>query len=222
MLGSVSTRVGEDSVSALCGIADSWPVDAEHVLLAYANGLFPLDYGGKLHWHSPAERFVQFLDEVRVSGNMRRELNKCKCDYSFDRAPAAVLDACGDRAEGTWLTPRLKQVFLELHELGAMHSVEAWQGTELVGGSFGLSIGRVWTSESMFHRAQHTGKGQRMHLLKHLQTRGYVCVDSQTYSDHLARFGAREIPRLEYRRILARGLAKPASFYPLETLSAAV
>ena len=90
--------------------------------------------------------------------------------------------------------------------------MEAWKEGKLVGGSFGVSIGRVWTSESMFHRAPHAGKVQFAAAAAHLIERGVECVDGQWYSEHFARFGAREVPIAEYRACLARGLANPARF----------
>jgi leucyl/phenylalanyl-tRNA--protein transferase len=159
------------------------------------------------------ERFVVYLKELRISANMRRELKRVSYTVTFDQAPREVLLACADREEGTWLSPRLQELYLQLFEQGAMHSVEAWKDGALVGGSFGVSIGRVWTSESMFHRAPHAGKVQFAAVAQHLIERGFECVDGQQWSDHFARFGARDIPIEEYRNVLARGLAAPVSFH---------
>jgi len=203
-------------------VADALPLTAENMLLGYAQGIFAMDFDGKVRWRCPPERFVVYLSELRISSNMRRELKRASYTTSFDQAPRQVLDACADRgAEGTWLSERFKRIYMELFEMGAMHTVEAWKEGELVGGSFGVSIGRVCTSESMFHRAPHAGKVQFAAVAAHLIERGYVCVDGQMYSEHFARFGAREIPISEYRDVLARGLANPARFHAEEPKPAA-
>lgn len=212
-LGAAGARLPPTALGVLCGVADSQPLTAENLLLAYAQGLFPLDFGGKLRWSCPSERFVLYLDELRISANMRRELRRASYTTSFDRAPREVLEACADREE-TWLSERLRGIYLELFDMGAMHSVEVWRGGDLVGGSFGLAIGRVWMGESMFHRAPHAGKVAFAALAAHLEACGYVCADGQLYSEHMARFGAREVPIAEYRTCLARGLAQPARFAP--------
>jgi leucyl/phenylalanyl-tRNA---protein transferase len=214
VLGRASTLLPPTPLGALCGVFDTLPLSAETVLLGYSQGIYPLDFADRaLRWHCPPERFVVYLKELRISSNMRRELKRASYDVSFDQAPRDVLAACADRAEGTWLSQRLQQIYMELFEMGAMHSVEAWKDGELVGGSFGVSIGRVWTSESMFHRAPHAGKVQFAAVAQHLTERGVECVDGQQYSEHFARFGAREIPIEEYRNVLARGLAAPVSFH---------
>lgn len=215
-------RLPPTPLGVLCGAAEVLPLTAENVMLAYAQGLMVMEFDGDLRWRCPPERFVVYLNELRISSNMRRELKRASYATTFDRAPQAVLDACADRPEGTWLSARLKRIYMELFEMGAMHSVEAWQGDELVGGSFGVSIGRVWTSESMFHRAPHAGKVQFAAVAAHLIERGYECVDGQMYSEHFARFGAREIPIDDYRACLARGLANPARFHAETSAVAAV
>ena len=212
VLGRVTVKLPPTPLGGLCGIADAMPLSAEEMILSYSHCLYPMDYGGRLRWHCPNPRFVLYLDELRISSNMLRDVSKAPYTYSFDRAPREVLEACAARPGNTWLSERLRSLFLELFEMGAVHSVEAWQGDTLVGGSFGLSIGRVFTLESMFHRAPNAGKAQFIHLAKHLTERGYVCVDGQEYAGHFARFGAREIPLTEYRTQMARGLVNPARF----------
>lgn len=210
--GHASTILPPNPLGAVCGVMDSMPVTAENMLLGYAQGLYCMDFNGKLRWHCPNERFCIYLNELRISSNMRRELKRASYTTTFDKSPREVLDACADREEGTWLSDRLKRIYMELFEMGAMHTVEAWKDGELVGGSFGVSIGRTWTSESMFHRAPHAGKVQFAAVAAHLIERGFDCVDGQQWSDHFARFGAKDVPIEEYRARLARGLAAPARF----------
>jgi len=216
-LGRASTLLPPTPLGAVCGVFDSLPLSAENVLLGYAQGIYAMDFDGKVRWHCPPDRFIIYLRELRISSNMRRELKRANYEVTFDRAPREVLDECAaerGKGEGTWLSERMKQIYLELFELGAMHTVEAWQDGVLVGGSFGVSIGRVWTSESMFHRAPHAGKVQFAAAAAHLVERGFEIVDGQQYSEHFARFGAKDVPIAEYRAALARGLASPAQFHP--------
>jgi leucyl/phenylalanyl-tRNA---protein transferase len=211
-LGRASTLLPPNPLGAICGVMDRLPVTAENVLLGYSQGLYCMDFDGEVRWHCPSERFVIWLSELRISSNMRRELKRASYTVTFDKSPREVLDACADREEGTWMSERLKRIYMELFEMGAMHTVEAWKEGDLVGGSFGVSIGRVWTSESMFHRAPHAGKVQFAAVAAHLIERGFDCVDGQQWSDHFARFGAKDVPIEEYRDRLARGLAAPARF----------
>jgi leucyl/phenylalanyl-tRNA--protein transferase len=123
-----------------------------------------------------------------------------------------VLQACRQGEDAGWLSERLERLYLELFELKMMHTVEAWQGDELVGGSFGLSVGRVWTTEARFESVAHAADAQFLHLARHLVACGYSCVEAQAYTAAMARFGARDMPVAEYRSLLARGLLAPAGF----------
>jgi len=183
------------------------------MILGYSQGLFPMDRAGRLRWHCPDPRFVLQLSELRLSPNMRRDIRKCNVTHTFDREPKVVLEGCADRAEGTWLSPRLRELYLELFELGVMHTIETWRDGALVGGSFGMAIGRIFTGETMFHRVPEAGKSSFAFLAQHLRDRGFACIDAQDHSDHMARFGAREVAFAEYRRILALGLIRSAQFH---------
>jgi leucyl/phenylalanyl-tRNA--protein transferase len=215
LIGRASTLLPPTPLGGLCGVFDMLPLTAENMLLGYAQGIYAMDVGGRVRWHCPPERFVIYLKDLRISSNMRRELRRASYTVTFDRAPRQILDECAaerGNGEGTWLSERLKKLYLELFEMGAMHTVEAWNDGALVGGSFGVTIGRVWTSESMFHRAPHAGKVQFAAAAAHLLERGFEVVDGQQYSEHFARFGARDVSIAEYRAALARGLAAPATF----------
>jgi leucyl/phenylalanyl-tRNA--protein transferase len=212
LLGAASAAFPRNPFLGLCGIADSVPLSPEQAILGYSQGLFPMDVHGKIKWNCPSPRFVLYLDQLRLSSNMRRDIRKAGFTFTFDKAPVEVVDACAARTE-TWLSSRLRALYLELFQLGVMHSVEAWQDGELVGGNFGMAIGRVFTGETMFHRKKDAGKAAFAHLAQHLIARGFVCVDGQHYSDHFSRFGATEVPLDRYRKTLALGLIQPASFH---------
>jgi leucyl/phenylalanyl-tRNA--protein transferase len=212
ILGSASTLLTPNPFVGLCGVNDRLPLTAEQMIFGYSQGLFPMDFGGKLRWHCPDPRFVLYLDDLRLSPNMRRDLRKSNFSHTFDREPRAVLDGCAERRSDTWLSERLKLLYLELFELGVMHSIETWRNGELVGGSFGVAIGQVFTGETMFHRVPEAGKSSFAYLATHLRERGFVCIDAQFPSHHMVRFGAKEVPLAEYRKNLARGLVRSARF----------
>jgi leucyl/phenylalanyl-tRNA--protein transferase len=216
MMGRASTLMAPSVIGGMCGIFDMLPFTAENLLLGYAQGIYALDVDGEARWHCPPERFVLYLRELRLSPELRRDLLALDYTVTFDRAPREVLEECAagrDEQANTWLSERFIQLYLELFELGAMHTVEAWKDGALVAGSFGVSIGRVWSSEGQFERAPRAGEAQFAGAAAHLLERGFELVDAQLYSEQLARFGAREVPIAEYRSALARGLVAPVSFH---------
>jgi leucyl/phenylalanyl-tRNA---protein transferase len=213
LLGFASTRLTDNPFDGLCGVQDGVPLNAAQMILGYSQGLFPMDAEGRLRWHCPDPRFVLHLSELRLSPNMRRDIRKSNFTHTFDRVPQAILEGCADRAQGTWLSPRLRALYLELFELGVMHTIETWQDGALVGGSFGVAIGRIFTGETMFHRVPEAGKSSFAFLAQHLRDRGFTCIDAQDHSEHMARFGARDVPFVEHRKTLALGLIRSVSFH---------
>jgi leucyl/phenylalanyl-tRNA--protein transferase len=212
LLGSASTLLTHNPYIGLCGVSDRMPLTADEMIFGYSQGLFPMDSRGKLRWQCPEPRFLLYLDQLRLSPNMRRDLRRSSFTHTFDREPRAVLDGCAAGRSEHWLSERLKSVYLELFELGAMHTIETWSGGALVGGSFGIAIGRVFTGETMFHRVPDAGKCSFVHLASHLRERGFVCIDAQWPTEDMLRFGAREVPLQEYRKLLARGLVSAVRF----------
>lgn len=209
-LGRAAAAVPEGAVGGLCGLSARLPFTPEQILLGYAQGLFPVDQGGRIHWHCPDPRCVLPLAQLHVPSRIRTYLRRGLFELCFDRAPTRVLAACGDRQD-TWLTPRMQDAYLGLYRLGAMHTVEAWRGDSLVGGAFGVALGTVFTVESMFSHENHASKLAFAHLCLELLGRGFELIDCQYQQDHFKRFGAIELPRTEYRRRLALGLIRPAS-----------
>jgi leucyl/phenylalanyl-tRNA---protein transferase len=194
-----------------CGIADGLPLNVDQMLLGYMQGLFPMDVGGKLRWRCPHPRFALPLAELRGLSDIERAVSVEEFEFTFDRAPREVVRACAESPDAEWLSERLRQLYLELFELGVMHSVEARRGGRLVGGSFGLSLGRIWTHEARFERATHAADAQFVYLTRHLSSRGYSCIEGQVHFEIMARLGGRDMPIDEYRSLLARGLIAPAS-----------
>jgi leucyl/phenylalanyl-tRNA--protein transferase len=190
------------------------------LLSAYRRGIFPwFSEGEPILWHSPDPRFVLFPEELHVSGTMRKLLRRCGRDeaysLSLDGDFPAVIRACSESPrrgqDGTWITEGMIRGYVELHALGYAHSVEARRAGELVGGLYGVSLGSIFFGESMFSREDDASKAAFIPLVWRLREEGFTLVDSQVYTSHLAGLGAREIPRIEYLRLLAEGLAAGAS-----------
>jgi leucyl/phenylalanyl-tRNA--protein transferase len=210
-LGHAAAIVPEGPVGGISGLLARFPFTSEQILLGYAQGMFPMDKRGQIEWHCPDPRCVVPLEKLHVPSRIRTYLRKGLFDLCFDRDPAAVLAACGDR-KGTWLTPRVQAAYQALFDIGAMHTVEAWKGDRLVGGAFGVAIGTVFTVESMFSHEDHASKLAFAFLGQHLQRCGFTLIDCQYQQSHFQRFGAIEMPREEYRKRIALGLIHPPTF----------
>ncbi len=173
----------------------------ERIIVAYRRGIFPwYDEGQPIMWWSPDPRAVIFPDEFHVSRSLRRTLRKGTYTVSIDRCFNEVITNCANsRFEtGTWITDEMLATYRQLHELGHAHSVETWQGNRLVGGMYGLSIGRIFFGESMYSAAPDASKvalARLVHLLQHTEVK---LLDCQVVSDHLLTLGMRPIPRKSF------------------------
>jgi leucyl/phenylalanyl-tRNA--protein transferase len=195
-------------------------LDPRVVLAAYAEGWFPMDVDGVVGWYETDPRVVIPLDGFRVPRSVRRALRAAGFAYRVDTAFDAVVAACGgERHGGAWLTPRLAGVYGALHRAGHAHSVEVWRDGELVGGLFGVALGGLYTSESMFHRASDAGSAALVATHAHLARRGFALWDVQMASPHTERFGAVGVSPAEYRRRLAVALTARPRFGPPGPLS---
>ncbi len=185
----------------------------ELVLHAYRAGVFPMgEPGGRIGWYSPDPRGIFELDQFRISRSLRKTIARGAFEIRVDTAFAEVMGACGDRDEGTWITPAISRVYLELHRRGHAHSVEAWQGGELAGGLYGVTIGGAYFGESMFHRRTDASKVALAALVERLSARGFSLLDTQWVTPHLASLGAAEIPRAEYIARLEHAVRLPCTF----------
>lgn len=186
----------------------------ERLLAAYGRGIFPwYSEGQPILWWSPDPRAVLLPDELNISRSLRKTLRAGKFRVTLDTRFREVMLACAEPRPqhpggGTWITPAMVEAYTRLHELGHAHSVEAWQDDALVGGLYGLALGGVFFGESMFARAADASKVAFVHLVHQLQRWGFMLIDCQQYTEHLARFGAREIPRAEFLRRLHAALAR--------------
>ncbi len=177
------------------------------LLEAYANGIFPwYGEGQPLLWWSPDPRMVLFPPELRISRSLRKRIARRDYEVRADTACEEVIRACAaPRAgqDGTWITEDMIAAYTALHVEGHAHSVETWIGGALAGGLYGVALGRMFYGESMFTRAPDASKIALAHLVRQLGRWGYGMIDCQMKTAHLARFGAREIPRREFMRKLA-------------------
>lgn len=186
---------------------------ADEIIHGYLGGAFPMDVDGALDLFVSDPRAVIPLDRFRVPRSVRRALRDRPFTVAMDTRFAEVIAACGgERHGGAWLTPRLADRYGELFERGFAHSVEVMRGDDLVGGLFGVALGGLFTSESMFHRVSDAGSAALVATHAHLVDRGYALWDIQMRSDHTARFGAVELPHEEYRDRLAGVLRRPCTF----------
>lgn len=179
------------------------------LLSAYLRGWFPMDGpdGGPVSFYEADPRAVMPIDGFRVPRSVARGLRRHAYDIRLDTAFAEVASACAGEREGEWLTPRLVRAYVRLHEEGWAHSVEAWRGGRLCGGLFGVAIGTLFTSETMFHRAPDAGNAALVGTARLLRARGFTLWDIQAASAHTARFGATDVSPAEYRARLARAVA---------------
>jgi len=173
---------------------------------AYGNGIFPwFNEDQPILWWSPDPRMVLFPAELKVSRSLARTLRNSRFEVRADTAFREVIQSCRmprrDHA-GTWITAPMVEAYCELHRSGIAHSIETWRDAELVGGLYGIALGRAFFGESMFMRASDASKVALVTLVRQLERWGFEMVDCQMNTAHLATFGAREIPRVEFTRRL--------------------
>ncbi|PLX82397.1 MAG: leucyl/phenylalanyl-tRNA--protein transferase [Desulfuromonas sp.] len=184
------------------------------LLLAYSSGVFPwFNEGDPVLWWSPDPRCVLELSDLQVSRSLARVLRRGEFAVTFDRAFARVVSACAaprSDLEGTWITAEMEAAYGRLHELGYAHSVECWREGELVGGLYGVCLGRFFFGESMFHSITNASKVAFVALARHLAERGFELLDCQLPTAHLFSLGAREMPRGVFLERLRRGGMEPS------------
>ena len=193
----------------------------ELLLNAYAVGIFPMAEARddpELYWIDPERRGILPLDGFHVPRSLRRTLRRAPFEVEVDRAFRDVVAGCAEptreRPE-SWINDEIRAVYGALFDAGYAHSVESWRDGALVGGLYGVAIGGAFFGESMFSRVTDSSKIAFIHLAARLRQGGFVLLDTQFVTAHLARFGAIEIPRRDYRNRLAAALGKEAQF-PLE------
>ena len=185
---------------------------------AYSKGVFPwYSEGQPVLWWSPDPRMVLLVDEFRLKRSLRKTIAKFirtpGCEVRIDSAFRQVISACAgtprEGQDGTWIVPEMVEAYVAWHKLGTVHSVETWMGGELVGGLYGVSLGRMVFGESMFSHRTDASKIALAALVCFCREHGVAMIDCQQRTGHLASLGGRELPRTEFEQRLTRGLGEP-------------
>ncbi|WP_271270336.1 leucyl/phenylalanyl-tRNA--protein transferase [Aliamphritea hakodatensis] len=202
----------DDPNGLLAAGADLSP---ERLLNAYRRGIFPWFADDEpILWWSPNPRCVMRPEAIHLSKSLRKRIRRGGFDVSFNNDFAAVINACAQPRPGqpeTWITEDIQQAYLNLHHLGHAHSVEVREDGQLIGGLYGIAIGKLFFGESMFSRRTDASKIAYVFFAKQLQKWGYALIDCQVYNDHLASLGAEVIPRTEFKHYLDRYLDIPCT-----------
>jgi len=177
-------------------------LSTERLLLAYQSGIFPWYEGRHILWWCPDPRFVLTPHKLKVSKSMKQLLKKQAFTFTINKAFSRVIDNCKsiDRRgqNGTWITESMKEAYNRLHRLGFAHSAEVWENDELVGGLYGVRLGKVFFGESMFSKVSNASKYAFISYMQQLQLEGVELIDCQVYTEHLESLGAHMIPREEF------------------------
>jgi len=184
-------------------------LSVQRIISAYKNGIFPWYSDGQpILWWSPDPRLVLFPEKLIIGRSLRKKLKQKPYIITFDQAfDQVILNCCTQtrpNQSGTWITTAMRQAYIQLHAIGIAHSVEAWQNDQLVGGLYGLALGKIFFGESMFSQCSDASKIAFVHLVKQLQTWNYEIIDCQVKTAHLNRFGAEEIPRAQLINIISQ------------------
>jgi leucyl/phenylalanyl-tRNA--protein transferase len=190
-------------------------IPADLLVSAYSSGWFPMAVEpGQIRWYSPDPRGIIPLETFHAPRRLLRVMRQQRFEVRVDTDFSGVIRACAERRddEGSWIDDEILESYCALHERGIAHSIETWQGTALVGGLYGVALAGAFFGESMFHRETDASKVAMVALVERLRARGFVLLDTQWVTDHLTQFGAIEIPRRRYLRLLESALRVDARF----------
>ncbi|MBW9067542.1 leucyl/phenylalanyl-tRNA--protein transferase [Agrobacterium pusense] len=191
-------------------------ITVDILLRAYSAGLFPMADSAddpELFWVEPEVRGIIPLNSFHISKSLAKAMRKKPFDIRFNTAFEAVMAGCAAEAPdrpSTWINATIRRLYSELHQIGHAHSVEAWEGKELVGGLYGVSLGAAFFGESMFSRRTNASKICLVHLVERLKASGFVLLDTQFTTEHLKTFGAIDVPKLEYAKMLDVAVNRPS------------
>ena len=186
----------------------------ERLILAYANGIFPwYSKGEPILWWSPNPRMILLPQNIKISKSLDQTIRLNKYTTTFDNAFEEVIKSCKTAPRpgqtGTWITAEMQEAYIALHKLGFAHSVETWQNEELVGGLYGVSLGKAFFGESMFFKSRDASKVALVNLASFLQKHNFKFIDSQVETDHLKSMGAISISRPEFLELLKEAILLP-------------
>ncbi|MGV8980392.1 leucyl/phenylalanyl-tRNA--protein transferase [Clostridium sp.] len=195
----------EDGLLALDG-----DLSPERLILAYSNGIFPwFSEDEPILWWSPDPRFVVYPNDVKISHSMKKLLKKNTYRISFDTCFRDVISNCSNvrKETGTWITNEMIEAYCTLHKLGFAHSVETWYGDKLVGGLYGIIMGKCFFGESMFSTMDNASKFAFINLSRILEEKKFVVIDCQVHTAHLESLGAVNISRKDFLYLIEKGIS---------------
>lgn len=193
-------------------------IPTDLLLRAYASGVFPMAESAddpEIFWVRPESRGIIPLDRFHAPRSLMKTVRQGRFELRTDTDFAGVIEGCAEARSGrlsTWINQPIREAYAALFERGHCHTVEAWREGRLVGGLYGVTLGRAFFGESMFSREPDASKACLVHLVERLRTRGFVLLDTQFTTEHLKRFGAVDVPRAKYERLLEEALAGEARF----------
>ena len=199
-------------------LAPGQRIPPDLLLRAYASGVFPMAESQddpEVFWVRPEERGIIPLDRFHVPKSLAKRVRQMPFEIRFDTDFAGVIEGCAEtRADrtSTWINRPIREAYQALFERGNCHTVEAWKDGRLVGGLYGVTLGRAFFGESMFARERDASKICLVHLVERLKARGFALLDTQFTTDHLKRFGAIDVPRARYEKLLEEALQGAAEF----------
>jgi len=178
----------------------------DRLIMAYEAGIFPWYNDGPILWWSPDPRCVLFPEKFKVSKNFKTIINKdtftIKIDHDFEKVITYCAETKRPGQDGTWITNDMKKSYIRLHKLGYCHSFETYKDNKLVGGLYGVSLGKAFFGESMFHLESNASKFALYHLVQYALAKGFIFIDNQTTTNHLLSLGAEEISRKKFIHLL--------------------
>jgi leucyl/phenylalanyl-tRNA--protein transferase len=198
------TRLAEpDGLLAMGG-----DLSPQRLLLAYQNGIFPWYEGDHILWWSPDPRFVLFPDELKISKSIKPLLNRHEFDFTINKAFSQVIRQCKKVTrpgqDGTWITNEVEKAYIKMHELGYAVSAEVWKDKKLVGGLYGMRLGKVFFGESMFSKVSNASRYAFINYVQQLKEEGVELIDCQVYTEYLESMGAKMIAREDFNRLLRK------------------
>lgn len=188
-------------------------LNPDAIIDAYCNGYFPMadSKAGDISWYSPDPRAIIPLDAFKASRSLQRLIRKRAFEIRVDQSFSEIIDSCADRAD-TWISTEIINAYTVLHDRGLAHSVESWQGSELVGGLYGVAIGGAFFGESMFSRVSNASKVALVHLVDTLRLCGFSLLDTQFMNEHIRQFGTVEVSRSAYLKQLSMAVSLDRRF----------
>lgn len=193
-------------------------IDATLVLSGYLQGVFPMaDHDGTIYWYEPDPRAIIPIHSYKPAKSLRPVLNKGIFEIRLNTAFEDVIRQCSlprSEEDGVWISEEIIQVYLDLHDYGFAHSIEAWHNGELAGGLYGVALGKVFFGESMFYKVPNASKVAFHYLIERLKERDFQLLDTQFINDNVLRYGAIEIPKEDFLGQLESNVSLDQLFYP--------